>query len=90
MTTRAARATPTRSPSSLDIDRVVGHIGRHIARQGPKPEPNQCCPQASVYDIGENGDCSVTPSDQRPAVNADGRATVLTVDTADEPATTFP
>ncbi|MGQ4403348.1 spore photoproduct lyase family protein [Streptomyces hayashii] len=42
-----------------DIDRIVGHIGRHIARQGPKPEPNQCDPQAWVYDIGENGDCSV-------------------------------
>jgi spore photoproduct lyase family protein len=42
-----------------DIDRIVGHIGRHIARQGPKPEPNQCDPEAWVYDIGENGDCSV-------------------------------
>ncbi|MET8227739.1 spore photoproduct lyase family protein [Streptomyces sp. NPDC005301] len=42
-----------------NIDRIVAHIGRHIARQGPKTEPNQCDPEAWVYDIGENGDCSV-------------------------------
>ncbi|MET9291356.1 spore photoproduct lyase family protein [Streptomyces sp. NPDC003077] len=42
-----------------NIDRVIGHLGRHIAKLGPKPEPNQCDPQAWVYDIGENGDCSV-------------------------------
>ncbi|MFJ9743289.1 spore photoproduct lyase family protein [Streptomyces sp. NPDC101166] len=42
-----------------DIDRIIAHIGRHIARQGPKPEPNQCDPTAWVYDVGENGDCSV-------------------------------
>ncbi|MGW7264993.1 spore photoproduct lyase family protein [Streptomyces sp. NPDC054842] len=42
-----------------NIDRIIAHIGRHIARQGPKTEPNQCDPEAWVYDIGENGDCSV-------------------------------
>ncbi|MEV6176792.1 spore photoproduct lyase family protein [Streptomyces sp. NPDC052015] len=42
-----------------NIDQIVSHIGRHVARQGPKPEPNQCDPEAWVYDIGENGDCSV-------------------------------
>ncbi|MYR42922.1 spore photoproduct lyase family protein [Streptomyces sp. SID5910] len=42
-----------------NIDRVVAHLGRHIARLGPKTEPNQCDPEAWVYDIGENGDCSV-------------------------------
>jgi spore photoproduct lyase family protein len=42
-----------------NIDRIVAHIGRHIALQGPKTEPNQCDPAAWVYDIGENGDCSV-------------------------------
>ncbi|MEV5432655.1 spore photoproduct lyase family protein [Streptomyces sp. NPDC052701] len=42
-----------------NIDRIIAHLGRHIARQGPKTEPNQCDPQAWVYDIGENGDCSV-------------------------------
>jgi DNA repair photolyase len=30
-----------------------------VARQGRKPEPNQCDAQSWVYDIGENGDCSV-------------------------------
>lgn len=42
-----------------NIDRIIGHLGRHVARLGPKPEPNQCDPTAWVYDIGENGDCSV-------------------------------
>ncbi|MFB7084552.1 spore photoproduct lyase family protein [Streptomyces sp. NPDC056296] len=42
-----------------NIDRIIAHLGRHIARQGPKPEPNQCDPAAWVYDVGENGDCSV-------------------------------
>ncbi|MFG1807469.1 spore photoproduct lyase family protein [Streptomyces sp. NPDC049040] len=37
---------------------VVARLGRHIARQGRKREANQCDPQAWVYDIGENGDCS--------------------------------
>ncbi|MFF6995311.1 spore photoproduct lyase family protein [Streptomyces sp. NPDC008313] len=42
-----------------NIDRIIAHLGRHIARQGPKAEANQCDPTAWVYDIGENGDCSV-------------------------------
>ncbi|MGV9456740.1 spore photoproduct lyase family protein [Streptomyces sp. NPDC003635] len=42
-----------------NIDQIIGHIARHIARHGPKPEPNQCDDTAWVYDIGENGDCSV-------------------------------
>ncbi|MFF7176997.1 spore photoproduct lyase family protein [Streptomyces sp. NPDC008121] len=42
-----------------NVDRVIGALGRHIAATGPKPEPNQCDPHAWVYDIGENGDCSV-------------------------------
>lgn len=42
-----------------NIDRIIAHIGRHIAGLGPKPEPNQCDPESWVYDIGENGDCSV-------------------------------
>jgi len=42
-----------------NIERIIAHLGRHIARQGPKREPNQCDEQAWVYDIGENGDCSV-------------------------------
>ncbi|KDN18010.1 spore photoproduct lyase family protein [Amycolatopsis rifamycinica] len=42
-----------------NIERITGYLARHIARQGPKPEPNQCDPAAWVYDIGENSDCSV-------------------------------
>lgn len=42
-----------------NIDSIIAHLGRHIARQGPKPEPNQCDAEAWVYDVGENGDCSV-------------------------------
>jgi spore photoproduct lyase family protein len=42
-----------------NIERITGYLGRHIARQGPKTTPDQCDPDAWVYDIGENSDCSV-------------------------------
>ncbi|HEY0582884.1 MAG TPA: spore photoproduct lyase family protein, partial [Chloroflexota bacterium] len=42
-----------------NIDRITGYLARHVARQGVKPEANQCDPAAWVYDIGENSDCSV-------------------------------
>jgi spore photoproduct lyase family protein len=42
-----------------NIDKIIGYLGRHVVRQGPKGEPNQCDPAAWVYDIGENSDCSV-------------------------------
>ncbi|MET7756119.1 spore photoproduct lyase family protein [Streptomyces sp. NPDC005389] len=42
-----------------NVERVLGSLGRHIAGMGRKEEPNQCDAQAWVYDIGENGDCSV-------------------------------
>jgi spore photoproduct lyase family protein len=42
-----------------NIEAIVAHVRRHVRAQGPKPEPNQCDPHAWVYDIGENGDCSV-------------------------------
>ncbi|MGW5639705.1 spore photoproduct lyase family protein [Streptomyces sp. NPDC003832] len=42
-----------------NIDAIIAHLARHIARQGPKTEPNQCDAGSWVYDIGENGDCSV-------------------------------
>lgn len=42
-----------------NIEAIVAHIRRHVRAQGPKTEPNQCDPHAWVYDIGENGDCSV-------------------------------
>lgn len=42
-----------------DVERVLSSLGRRIAGLGRKEEPNQCDEQAWVYDIGENGDCSV-------------------------------
>ncbi|MFC7796315.1 spore photoproduct lyase family protein [Streptomyces cinereoruber] len=42
-----------------NVDRVLAALGRHVAAAGPKREPNQCDDRAWVYDIGENGDCSV-------------------------------
>jgi spore photoproduct lyase family protein len=42
-----------------NIDKIVGYLGRHIARQGPKTVPNQCDEHAWVYDLGESSDCSV-------------------------------
>ncbi|MFF8731954.1 spore photoproduct lyase family protein [Streptomyces sp. NPDC015171] len=42
-----------------NVDAIIGRLHRHVRAQGRKPEPNQCDPQAWVYDIGENGDCSV-------------------------------
>lgn len=43
----------------VNIDKIVGYLGRHAGRQGIKSQPNQCDPVRWVYDIGENGDCSV-------------------------------
>ncbi|MBT0771233.1 spore photoproduct lyase family protein [Kineosporia sp. J2-2] len=42
-----------------NIEQMIGYLTRHVARQGPKTEPNQCDPSAWVYDLGENSDCSV-------------------------------
>ncbi|MGK5638817.1 spore photoproduct lyase family protein [Streptomyces sp. URMC 126] len=42
-----------------NIEAIVAHVRRHVRAQGPKTTPNQCDPRAWVYDIGENGDCSV-------------------------------
>jgi len=43
----------------VNIERICASIARHVGRQGTKPAPNQCDPEAWVYDIGENGDCAV-------------------------------
>ena len=43
----------------VNIERILGYLKRHVARQGPKKTANQCDPVDWVYDIGENGDCSV-------------------------------
>ena len=42
-----------------NIEEIVGYLERHVRRQGPKPPASQCDPDAWVYDIGENSDCSV-------------------------------
>jgi spore photoproduct lyase family protein len=42
-----------------NLDKILGYLHRHVARQGPKPAPDQVDPVAWVYDIGENSDCSV-------------------------------
>lgn len=42
-----------------NIEQITGYLTRHVRRQGPKTEPNQCDPTAWVYDLGENSDCSV-------------------------------
>ncbi|MFC1408743.1 spore photoproduct lyase family protein [Streptacidiphilus sp. N1-12] len=42
-----------------NIEAIVAHLRRHVQAQGPKREPNQCDAHSWVYDIGENGDCSV-------------------------------
>ncbi|MFE8007307.1 spore photoproduct lyase family protein [Streptomyces sp. NPDC057418] len=42
-----------------NIEAIIAHVRRHVRAQGPKPEPNQCDPRSWVYDVGENGDCSV-------------------------------
>jgi spore photoproduct lyase family protein len=42
-----------------NIEQIAGYLERHAGRQGVKPEPNQCDPVDWVYDLGENGDCSV-------------------------------
>ncbi|MGZ2356882.1 spore photoproduct lyase family protein [Streptomyces sp. 372A] len=42
-----------------NIDGIVSRLARHVAAQGVKGQPNQCDPDAWVYDIGENNDCSV-------------------------------
>ena len=42
-----------------NIEQITGYLERHAGRQGAKPAPNQCDPVDWVYDLGENGDCSV-------------------------------
>jgi spore photoproduct lyase len=42
-----------------NIEQITGYLRRHVARQGTKPQPDQCDPTAWVYDIGENSDASL-------------------------------
>lgn len=44
----------------VNIERICKYLEGHASRQGPKPiGPDQIDPDFFVYDIGENGDCSV-------------------------------
>jgi hypothetical protein len=43
----------------VNSERILGYLERHAGRQGAKPQPDQCDPVDWVYDIGENGGCSV-------------------------------
>ncbi|WP_207483778.1 spore photoproduct lyase family protein [Arenibaculum pallidiluteum] len=43
----------------VNIEAIAASIDRHARRLGPKAEANQVDPSCWVYDIGENGDCSV-------------------------------
>jgi spore photoproduct lyase len=43
----------------VNNDQILAFLARHAARQGRKSEPNQVDPELWVYDVGENGDCSV-------------------------------
>jgi len=43
----------------VNIEAILRHLEGHVKRQGVKAQPNQCDPEAWVYDIGENSDCSV-------------------------------
>ena len=43
----------------VNIEQIVAFLERHAARQGAKPAPDQVDATHWVYDIGENGDCSV-------------------------------
>ncbi len=43
----------------VNIEQNCAYISRHAGRQGDKNSPDQIDPQFWVYDIGENGDCSV-------------------------------
>lgn len=43
----------------VNMESIAASIARHARRQGTKPAPNQVDPRLWVYDIGENGDCSV-------------------------------
>ena len=43
----------------VNIDQICRHISRHASRQGMMLTPDQIDQEYWVYDIGENGDCSV-------------------------------
>ncbi|WP_295771755.1 spore photoproduct lyase family protein [uncultured Mucilaginibacter sp.] len=42
----------------VNIEKIMGYLERHAARQGKKLIPDLTDPEYWVYEIGENGDCS--------------------------------
>jgi DNA repair photolyase len=46
----------------VNIEQITGYLSRHALRQGLRVSPDQIDPRYWVYDIGENGDCSVDAS----------------------------
>jgi hypothetical protein len=43
----------------VNNDKILAFLARHAAKQGSKLDPNQVDHRYWVYDVGENGDCSV-------------------------------
>jgi spore photoproduct lyase family protein len=43
----------------VNNDQILAFLARHVRKQGRRPGPNQVDPEFWVYDVGENGDCSV-------------------------------
>ena len=43
----------------VNSERMVRYLQGHARRQGRKPQPDQVDAHAWVYDVGENGDCSL-------------------------------
>ncbi|MHA4895220.1 spore photoproduct lyase family protein [Pedobacter sp. PWIIR3] len=43
----------------VNIEKIMGYLSRHAARQGPKLTEDLIDASHWVYEIGENGDCSV-------------------------------
>jgi spore photoproduct lyase len=43
----------------VNIEQIYAHISRHAGRHGIKEAEDQIDPKYWVYDIGENGDCSI-------------------------------
>ncbi|TDS06784.1 spore photoproduct lyase family protein [Sphingobacterium paludis] len=43
----------------VNIEKIMGYLERHAGRQGAKPTADEIDPKYWVYEIGENGDCSI-------------------------------
>jgi spore photoproduct lyase family protein len=43
----------------VNVQQIAGYLLKHAAKQGSKMVPDQVDPAYWVYEIGENGDCSV-------------------------------